>query len=170
MGDARAHPTASAEGEYHPRRGGGSAMLAQGVLVHAVPQDACRAAEEGTTLILTRFPTWKVWGSSVEDAAPAAAIVGKAKEWRANMVVVGAHGASALERLVLGSVSQRSSATPPVRFASAAAPLPATLSVGARTASCWAPSATARSISSSSTASPQPWRHKHNARQKSCDN
>lgn len=46
--DPRAHRASSEEGEYHARRSGGSGMLAHGPLVHSLPQDACRAAEEGT--------------------------------------------------------------------------------------------------------------------------
>jgi hypothetical protein len=45
---------------YHTRRGGGATMLAHGLLVHSVLQDADAVAEEGTELLLARFPDWKV--------------------------------------------------------------------------------------------------------------
>lgn len=62
-------------------------------------------ATEGAQRIRGMFPTWKVHEESAADS-PAWAIVLKAEEWGADLIVVGSHGYSSLGRWVLGSVSQ----------------------------------------------------------------
>jgi nucleotide-binding universal stress UspA family protein len=52
------------------------------------------------------FPTWQV-GSEARLGSPARNIIDRAEEWKAALIVLGARGHSALDRLVLGSVSQR---------------------------------------------------------------
>ncbi len=57
--------------------------------------------------IQTDFPEWKVSHEAVAES-PAWAIIFKAGEWQADLIVVGSHGHSGLAgRLILGSVSQR---------------------------------------------------------------
>jgi nucleotide-binding universal stress UspA family protein len=64
---------------------------------------ANRAAEQ----IKQSFPDWTVHHEAFADS-PTWAIIRKAEEWKADLVVVGAHGHSVLGgRLILGSVSQR---------------------------------------------------------------
>jgi nucleotide-binding universal stress UspA family protein len=60
--------------------------------------------EEVCMRLQRRFPSW---GVQMETAAgnPAEMILKRAKEWRADLIVVGTHGRSGLGRLVLGSVS-----------------------------------------------------------------
>lgn len=64
---------------------------------------AKRAAEQ----LKQSFPEWNVRHETSADS-PAWALIRKADEWKADLVVVGAHGHSVLGgRLILGSVSQR---------------------------------------------------------------
>ncbi len=64
---------------------------------------AKRAAEQ----IRKSFPAWQVSHEALADS-PAWALLRKADEWKADLIVVGAHGHSVLGgRLILGSVSQR---------------------------------------------------------------
>jgi len=50
------------------------------------------------------FPTWQV-RSEVLAGTPAAELIRKAEEWKADLIVVGSQGRSAIGRLILGSVS-----------------------------------------------------------------
>ncbi|CAN5767368.1 hypothetical protein BH20ACI3_BH20ACI3_22220 [soil metagenome] len=50
------------------------------------------------------FPDWQVRGELMAGT-PAAELVRKAKEWKAELLVVGSQGRSAIGRLILGSVS-----------------------------------------------------------------
>ncbi|HKO62722.1 MAG TPA: universal stress protein [Pyrinomonadaceae bacterium] len=65
-----------------------------------------RAREAGEHL-QKDFPNWKVSHQAAAES-PAWAIIFKAGEWNADLIVVGSHGKSGLAgRLILGSVSQR---------------------------------------------------------------
>ena len=63
---------------------------------------ATQAAEE----IKSEFPTWDVRAEAYADS-PASAVIKKAEDWGADLIVVGTRGRSALGRLMLGSVSQK---------------------------------------------------------------
>jgi nucleotide-binding universal stress UspA family protein len=52
------------------------------------------------------FPDWKVRSVGLAGS-PSAALIDKADEWGADLVVVGSHGRSALGRFILGSVSKK---------------------------------------------------------------
>ncbi len=52
------------------------------------------------------FPTWQV-SSEARLGSPARNIIDRAEEWKATLIVLGAQGHSAIDRLILGSVSQR---------------------------------------------------------------
>lgn len=69
---------------------------------------AARAAERLRTL----HPHWKVESFGCADS-PAWGVLNKSVEWKANLVVLGSHGRSVLERLFLGSVSQKVAAEAP---------------------------------------------------------
>jgi nucleotide-binding universal stress UspA family protein len=63
-------------------------------------------ADEGVKYLSELFPDSHIVGEVVADP-PAVAILDRAKEWNADLIVVGARGLSALGRLILGSVSQK---------------------------------------------------------------
>jgi nucleotide-binding universal stress UspA family protein len=63
-------------------------------------------AEAGCARIREICPKWNVQASALADS-PAWAIVRTAREWHADLVLVGSHGRSMLERLFLGSVAQK---------------------------------------------------------------
>lgn len=69
--------------------------------------EANSLAERATEQIKQSFHEWNVRHEALADS-PAWALIRKADEWKADLVVVGAHGHSVLGgRLILGSVSQR---------------------------------------------------------------
>ena len=81
--------------------------------VNRAHKRAIQAVEEARVLaskagkrIQSDHPGWEVHAVACGDS-PAWGIIEKAREWRADLVVVGAHGHSGSDRLVLGSVSQR---------------------------------------------------------------
>jgi len=63
-------------------------------------------AVQAAGVVRTSFPTWNVRGHAVADS-PAWGILRQADEWLADLIVVGSHGISVTERLLIGSVSQR---------------------------------------------------------------
>ena len=74
---------------------------------------ALQAVEEARTLavrarerVQTDFPSWHVSAEACADS-PAWGVLKKAQEWKPDLIVVGSHGRSALDRIVLGSVSQK---------------------------------------------------------------
>jgi nucleotide-binding universal stress UspA family protein len=72
----------------------------------AAMMEAARArAESACERLRAIFPTWQVTAKAVADS-PAWAIVLEAESWGADLVVVGSHGHSSLNRWILGSVSQ----------------------------------------------------------------
>jgi nucleotide-binding universal stress UspA family protein len=69
--------------------------------------EASRALAQGAVDRLKPLqPRWKIDATAAGDS-PAWAIIRKADEWRADLIVLGSHGRSVLERLLLGSVSQK---------------------------------------------------------------
>jgi nucleotide-binding universal stress UspA family protein len=75
-------------------------------------------ADEGVKFLSDLFPGSNINAEVVADS-PGLAILDRAKEWNADLIVVGARGLSALGRLILGSVSQKvvSHSHCPVRIA-----------------------------------------------------
>ena len=66
---------------------------------------AATLALQGMALVQERFPTWQLQPESRADSA-AWGIISRAREWSADLIVVGSHGLSALERIFIGSVSR----------------------------------------------------------------
>lgn len=70
-----------------------------------VTEDAKEAAERAKKRVKELFPGWNV-RAEVMIGMPARVLIDVANEWKADLVVVGSHGRSALKRLFLGSVSK----------------------------------------------------------------
>lgn len=68
--------------------------------------EALRLAEQAAARVSAVFPGFKV-SSEATYGSPAWEIIAKADEIEADLIVIGSHGKGALERLVLGSVSQK---------------------------------------------------------------
>jgi nucleotide-binding universal stress UspA family protein len=71
-----------------------------------VYEGARALAERGAERLRAAFPEWSVQAEAAADS-PAWAIIKRADAWGADLIVVGSHGATALDRLMLGSVSQQ---------------------------------------------------------------
>jgi nucleotide-binding universal stress UspA family protein len=85
---------------------GPSATIQAARATTAVMIDEAKAhAESAAERLRTEFPDWQVKAKSVVDS-PAWAIVLEAEALHADLIVVGSHGYSPLERWILGSVSQ----------------------------------------------------------------
>jgi nucleotide-binding universal stress UspA family protein len=69
-------------------------------------EEASVLAHEGSRRAHGLFPHWGVYPEPVVGA-PAEAVIQKAIDWQADLIVIGSHGRNALGRLVLGSVSKR---------------------------------------------------------------
>lgn len=63
-------------------------------------------AEKAADRVRSYFPYWRVQAEGVAGW-PANELISKADEWKADLVVVGSRGHSALGRFILGSVSQK---------------------------------------------------------------
>ena len=63
------------------------------------------AAEAGDR-VRSYFPSWKVQTEGLAGC-PTTDLINKADEWKADLVVVGSRGRSALGRFILGSVSKK---------------------------------------------------------------
>ena len=68
--------------------------------------EALKIAIEGSERVQGIFPSWNVC-VKFSSGSPASELIKIAEEWKADLIVVGSHGRSALERLVLGSVSHK---------------------------------------------------------------
>jgi nucleotide-binding universal stress UspA family protein len=63
-------------------------------------------AEAAAAVLRARFPGWQVAAAAAADS-PAWGVLHRADTWPADLIVVGAHSHTLLERIFLGSVSQR---------------------------------------------------------------
>jgi nucleotide-binding universal stress UspA family protein len=75
-------------------------------LVQRTVDGARAAAERAAARVRELFPAWSVRAEAGADV-PHVALIRMAAEWRADLVVVGSQGRSALGRVLLGSVSQQ---------------------------------------------------------------
>lgn len=68
-------------------------------------QEAQSLAEPAAARLRASFPGWEITAAA-SIGSPTRELVRKADEWKPDLIVVGSHGRSAVERLLLGSVSQ----------------------------------------------------------------
>lgn len=77
---------------------------------HQHAEDAVNAARQlaskGAERLQNLFPSWNIQPASRADS-PAWGIIGEARDWNADLIVIGSHGRSVLERFFLGSVSAK---------------------------------------------------------------
>jgi nucleotide-binding universal stress UspA family protein len=69
-------------------------------------EEARTMAVQASARVQADFPNWEVRADAVADSS-ASAIINRADEWQADLIVVGSQGRSALSRLMLGSVAQK---------------------------------------------------------------
>lgn len=68
--------------------------------------EAEQLAQRGSKRVQQIFPGWQV-DHDVRNGSPGFELLNCAREWQADLIVVGSHGYTALGRFVLGSVSQK---------------------------------------------------------------
>lgn len=71
-----------------------------------VMEEAERLAQRGSQRVKQKFPGWQI-SHDVRNGSPGFELINFAREWPADLIVVGSHGRTALGRFVLGSVSQK---------------------------------------------------------------
>ncbi len=71
-----------------------------------IMEEAESLAQRGAKRVQQLFPSWQV-SHEAQNGSPGFALLHRAREWTADLIVVGSQGRSALGRLVLGSVSQK---------------------------------------------------------------
>ena len=71
-----------------------------------VMEEAEQLAQRGSKRVQQNFPGWQV-SHEVRNGSPGFELLQCARDWSADLIVVGSHGHSALGRFVLGSVSQK---------------------------------------------------------------
>ena len=69
-------------------------------------QEHLSLAMKAAKRVSEHWPQWQI-KTEVEFGSPASLILEKAYEWKADLIVMGAHGRSALGRFFFGSVSQK---------------------------------------------------------------
>lgn len=69
-----------------------------------VLRDAKKTAIQGAQLVHALFPNWTVTNAAKAES-PAWGIIAEGKRWRADLIVIGSHGRTPLEKFFLGSVS-----------------------------------------------------------------
>src|SRR5207244_977811 len=75
--------------------------------IEALRQETKKAGEQLVASVANSVEKSRVKvETAVREGDPASTIVEQAREWQADLIVVGSHGYTGLKRLVLGSVAQ----------------------------------------------------------------
>lgn len=72
----------------------------------ATPSETAPMVTEAAERLRSFFPEWEITTESLRGS-PATAVIRRAKEWKADLVVAGSRGKSEFHRVWLGSVSQK---------------------------------------------------------------
>jgi nucleotide-binding universal stress UspA family protein len=99
-------PADDAGGAAHRDRPSASLVSTARALAADATREATAECSEGLERVTTLFPGWRARADLVTDA-PHRGLLRAAKEWGADLVVVGSTGRGGLDRVLLGSVSQR---------------------------------------------------------------
>ncbi|HEV8542925.1 MAG TPA: universal stress protein [Verrucomicrobiae bacterium] len=75
-------------------------------------REAKKISIQGSQFVHQLFPEWTITNFTAADS-PAWGIVAEARKWRADLIVIGSHGRTTLERFFLGSVSFKVAAEAP---------------------------------------------------------
>src|SRR5687767_13671769 len=86
------------------RRVASGIMQAQAQTARAL-KEAKEFAAKAADRVRSYFPDWEV-NAETPAGTPSWELIKRADEWKADLIVVGSHGRSALGRLILGSVSK----------------------------------------------------------------
>ena len=71
-----------------------------------VMEEAEQLGQRGAKRVQQNFPRWQV-RHEARNGSPGFELLNSAREWQADLIVVGSHGRTAVGRFVLGSVSQK---------------------------------------------------------------
>src|SRR5688572_23092024 len=69
-------------------------------------REAKKTSIQGTQLVHELFPGWNIT-SFARAESPAGGIVAEGRKWHADLIVIGSHGRTPLEKFFLGSVSYK---------------------------------------------------------------
>lgn len=72
----------------------------------SIIREAEESAAKAVKRLRAQFPEWEIAGE-VLQGTPAVELLQKAREWNADLIVVGSHGRGAIGRFFLGSVSKK---------------------------------------------------------------
>ena len=83
-----------------------SGMMQAQAQTARVLKEAKEFAAKARDRVRSNFPDWEV-RAETPAGTPSQELIQRADEWKADLIVVGSHGRSALGRLILGSVSKK---------------------------------------------------------------